>query len=171
MSSSKEECNHGDVVTLTCQVVSSESVQVTWSLPDESAPTAAHERELDFTADFKHNGEFACAATFPDGTTYSNSITQIVRGVSKLEETTFTSFVGNSLSLTCSFHGDVDDKDIVWTTPAGTVNNNVETVSNGKYHKTSTLTISELRQSHFGRYTCSLTFTEDLTFSLEQSIG
>lgn len=158
-------------MTLTCQVVSSESWQVSWSLPDESSPAAAHDSELVFTADFHHNGKFTCTATFPNGTTYSNSITQKVRGVSKQEETTFTSFLGNSLSLTCSFHGDVDDKEIVWTTPSGTVNNNVETVSNGKYHKTSTLTISELRQSHFGHYTCSLTFTEDLTFSLRQSIG
>ena len=174
MSSSKEVCNHGDQITLTCKVLNTEnlSTQVVWKLPDKT--TRDTSTELEIRADFHHNGEFTCTVTFlPEDTSYSDTFTQIVRGVSKSEDTTFPHFLEDSISLTCSYHGDVGDKEIVWTTPVGGVGDNVviNTLSDGTFSKTSTLTISSLEQTHSLSYTCSLTFTEELTVSLLQSIG
>ena len=175
MKSDKQYADLGDAVTLTCAFTdpSDLTATVTWyknTSPISTGitkPSAGKSIMTIASTAYTDNAEYKCKVDFggTHGSRTGTSLKQYVRGVETDVKGTQYPLRGSALTYTCTVHGDVLSKDVVWTNTAGaiteaTYSQDTKAYSASAYTTTSTLGISSASTADTTSFTCTVEYTQ-----------
>ena len=176
MTSSKQYADKDDAVTLTCAFTDDATITttVTWYIDDSTTATTTGVEAggtgvslMKFaSAAVADNAAYKCKVDFGGsyGSKTGTSLKQYVRSIDTKVTGTQYMLIGSALTHTCTIHGDILSKDVVWTNTAGalgaTYTQDTQVYSASAYTTTSTLVISATVAADETSFICTVEYTQ-----------
>ena len=175
MASSKQYADKDDAVTLTCSFTDPASITatVTWYKDDSATTTGVSKASAGksiitiASAAYADTAEYKCKVDYSaayGGSKTVENLKQYVRGVETGVTGTQYMLIGSALTHTCTVHGDILSKDVVWTNTAGalgaTYTQDTQVYSASAYTTTSTLVISATVAGDETSFICTVEYTQ-----------
>lgn len=174
LTSSKQYSDLGDAVTLTCAYTENTSAAtITWyknnDVTSDNVSSGGAGKSLVTLAStaFSDSAEYKCKVDYGGsfGSHTSDSLKQYVRGIATGVTGTKYALIGSAVTQTCTVHGDILSKDVVWTNSKGAIvgasyTKTTAAYSTSDYSTTSTLTISAVTAADTTSFTCTVEYTQ-----------